>query len=521
MPEIKINNKAITAAPDETVLKVALREGIHIPTLCWVKELKPSTSCMVCVVQDRRNNKMITSCSALVDEGMDIVTDNDEVLEMRRTALELLLSEHYGDCEAPCQRTCPAEMNIPLMNRLIAAGKMKEALKIVKETIALPAVLGYICPAPCEKACRRKDIDEPVSICLLKRFVAEEELNNPHVGSDNDSVSRGKMAVIGAGPAGLAAAYYAARNGYSCDVFDKNNLPGGNLRAGVLKEKLPEEVLDREIEQIGKQDISFFQNQTITAEIIENELSQKYDFIVLATGAESDIHPEYFEQTDFSEIRELEIFRVKDCVVLAPKQISSKSKMAVRAAALGRKSVDWLLEFSKHGRVRKEPRNFNSLYKRIAEDERFEFLKEARNHAAAEKTADWLQGYAMQMAMDEAARCLHCDCREKTTCKLRDLSTEYKASQRVFTIEKHPKTIKNTEHDKVVLEQLKCIKCGICVQTAELENDAIGFAFLGRGFDVRIVIPIEKNIRQLSDNTLLRCAANCPTGAIALRSGLK
>ena len=99
-----------------------------------------------------------------------------EAAKSRKEALELLLSDHVGDCEAPCVPSCPANMNIPLMNRLIAEGKFDESLKVVKETIALPLILGYICPAPCEKACRRGQIDDPVSICILKKYVAAEDL---------------------------------------------------------------------------------------------------------------------------------------------------------------------------------------------------------------------------------------------------------------------------------------------------------------------------------------------------------
>jgi NADH dehydrogenase/NADH:ubiquinone oxidoreductase subunit G len=112
---------------------------------------------------------------------------------------------------------------------------------------------------------------------------------------------------------------------------------------------------------------------------------------------------------------------------------------------------------------------------------------------------------------------LHCDCREKDNCQLRNLSTEHKASQRVYTIDKPKSTVKNLEHKSIILEKLKCIKCGICIQTAQKEGDITGFAFYGRGFDVEIVIPIEKNIDELTDKTAISCAKNCPTGAIALK----
>ena len=87
-----------------------------------------------------------------------VETDCDEVRRHRKTALELLLSDHLGDCVAPCENVCPAHLDIPRMNRLIAEGKMREAAEVVKETIPLPAVLGRICPTPCEARCRRKPL---------------------------------------------------------------------------------------------------------------------------------------------------------------------------------------------------------------------------------------------------------------------------------------------------------------------------------------------------------------------------
>jgi ferredoxin len=469
---------------------------------------------MVCVVQDKRNGKILTSCSAKAEQGMDIETDNAEVLDMRKSALELLLSEHYGDCEAPCQRVCPAEMDIPLMNRLIASGNMNEALKKVTETIALPTILGYICPAPCEKACRRKDIDEPVSICLLKRFTGENENLKPSIKPKNGI----KVAVIGAGPAGLAAAYYLALNGFDCNVYDNNDLPGGKMRTDIPEEKLPRKVLVAEIKKIKSLGVVFFQNQTIDAARIEKKLANEYAFILLTIGAETFIDTSVFNKTTSSQLNGLEIFKSNYCTILAPKQIPTKSKMAVRASALGRKLCEWTMEFVENNEVKTPDRQFNSVYKRIAEVERDEFLKEATNHSGQEKTSNYLTGFTTEQAIKEAQRCLHCDCREKDNCTLRNLSTEHKASQRVYTIDKPKNTVKNLGHKTIILEKLKCIKCGICIKTAQSEGDKTGFAFSGRGFEVEIVIPIEKNIDELTERTAISCAKNCPTGAIAIRN---
>jgi len=518
MPEIKINNIALSASPDETILSVAKRAGIPIPTMCWIKEFKPSTSCMVCVVQDLRNGKIVTSCSALVEEGMDISTDNEEVLDMRKSALDLLLSEHNGDCEAPCQRVCPAEMNIPLMNRLISQNRMNEALKVVKETIAIPAILGYICPAPCEKACRRKDIDEPVSICLLKRFVGEKDLNAGKVATSlKEPVNGTRIAIIGSGAAGLSAAFYLAKKGFICHIYDSNELPGGMLRTAVTEERLPRKVLDQEIEALKSLHVEFYQNQTIGTSNIENKLSHNYPYILFATGAANSIQTDGFVQTTDSDLKELILYKVNNCTIFAPTQVPSKSNLAVRAAALGRKSSEWIVEFIEKKRVSKSEHRFNSVYRRITVEDRDEFLKEAKNHSPQEKIVEHLQGFSLAEAIKEATRCLHCDCRKKEVCVLRALSSDYKASQRVYTLATHPKTVRNTDHNLIVFEYLKCIKCGICIQTAQAEGDRTGFAYVGRGFDVQLAIPIEKNIRELTDKTVISCAKNCPTGAISLK----
>jgi predicted molibdopterin-dependent oxidoreductase YjgC len=153
--KLTINSKSVVVDKGSTVLEAAEAAGISIPTMCRLKGYAHMTSCMVCVVKEMGSGRLLPSCTAPAAEGMVIETDNEEVHHARRTALNLLLSEHVGDCEAPCRLTCPAHMNIPLMIRQIKAGEIRDAIETVKEDIALPAVLGRICPAPCEKGCRR------------------------------------------------------------------------------------------------------------------------------------------------------------------------------------------------------------------------------------------------------------------------------------------------------------------------------------------------------------------------------
>ncbi|MCF6333812.1 MAG: FAD-dependent oxidoreductase, partial [Draconibacterium sp.] len=224
MITLKINNKQIEVEEGTSVMKAAQQMGVEIPNMCTHNELEHFTSCMVCMVKDQSNGKLFPSCSVEATNGLEVVTDDDEIKESRQTALELLLRENVGDCEAPCQIGCPAHMDIPKMNRLIAAGKFDEALKVVKKDIALPAVLGRICSAPCENACHRKTVDEPISICLLKRIVGDDG-NTVDLNSPNPTGK--KVVVIGAGPAGLAAAYYLQIKGVQVTLIDKNKKAGG------------------------------------------------------------------------------------------------------------------------------------------------------------------------------------------------------------------------------------------------------------------------------------------------------
>jgi predicted molibdopterin-dependent oxidoreductase YjgC len=129
-------------------LDILKQEGINVPTMCFLDNEEHFPTCMICIVKDQKTDKLIPSCSTRVATGMDIISDDEEVIEARKTGLELLLSDHIGECDAPCQTNCPAFMDIPLMNRLLANGQFDEALRVVKKDIALPAVLGRICPAP-------------------------------------------------------------------------------------------------------------------------------------------------------------------------------------------------------------------------------------------------------------------------------------------------------------------------------------------------------------------------------------
>jgi formate dehydrogenase major subunit len=175
---------------------------------------------------------------------MVVYSDDPVVTSARRTALELLLSDHAGDCMGRARR--PALPNgYPENDTFIwQMDNMNKAIETIKEDIALPAVTGYICPAPCEKVCRRGQIDEPISIKFIKRCAAELDLskNEPYKPAVMADLNK-KVAIVGSGPAGLSAAYHLQRNGISCTVFDDREKPGGMLRYEVPEIMLPRSLL--------------------------------------------------------------------------------------------------------------------------------------------------------------------------------------------------------------------------------------------------------------------------------------
>ena len=120
----KIDNRELEVEEGSMLIEVIRNMGKEVPSMCYMKDLEQFSSCMVCVVKDRKSGNIIPSCARVAEEGMDILSMDEEIREARKNALELLLSEHVGDCEAPCQISCSAHMDIPLMNRLLAAGDL-------------------------------------------------------------------------------------------------------------------------------------------------------------------------------------------------------------------------------------------------------------------------------------------------------------------------------------------------------------------------------------------------------------
>ena len=196
MITVKLNGKDIKTEGGKTILELARENGIEIPTLCHDEELKPFGSCWVCAVQVKGRRGFVTSCGTQIMDGMDIVTYSEEIKEARKMALELLLSDHYADCEAPCKIACPDKVDVQTYVSLIANGQYHEAVQVIKETLPMPLSIGRVCPAFCERECRRTIVDEPIAIRQLKRYAADFDLVDDWSYIPEKAPTKGKKIAI-------------------------------------------------------------------------------------------------------------------------------------------------------------------------------------------------------------------------------------------------------------------------------------------------------------------------------------
>ncbi len=513
MIKLRINATDVEVKEGSTILEAAAFAGFEIPTMCNNREVEHFASCMVCVVKDVKNGSFMPSCATRVQEGMNLLTEDAEITEARKTALELLLSEHVGDCEAPCRVACPAFMDIPLMNRLIAAGKMEKAYQVVKTDIALPGILGRICPAPCEAACRRKPIDQAVSICLLKRYTSDETTEVPI--QKPIRIFKEKICIIGSGPAGLSAAFYLQKKGFQTLLLDANELPGGALRYSIDDAVLDKSVLDREIEMIRSMGAVFEQNQKIDALRFKNICSE-YNAVVLATGTIGAKMLDWGLDNDGKHLlanKATHQTNIKN--VFAIGNSNRASKMAIRSAAQGKQVALVLEQLFKGEAVTGEVRHFNSSFGKLFMEEYSEYLKESTDTERQSSTVHSMEGFSREKAILEAQRCMHCDCRKADHCVLRDLSGRYKASQKRFLHSSRLSVVKNIAQGAIVYEPLKCIKCGICVRMTAKYQETFGFTFIGRGFQVEVGVPFNEKMELALVNTMKEVAEACPTGALS------
>src|SRR6266550_2101168 len=275
---IWIDGKEVTAMPGEAILRAAQRAGFEVPTLCDDEKLAPAAACRMCLVEIEGYHRPMPSCHLPVEAGMKITQASDSLFKLRRQNLEYILSDHNAYCMPPCQVSCPTHIDIPGYLELMAKGQHVEAARLVKEVLPFPYMLGLVCPKPCQEVCRRGLVEEEIAICQCHGYTGEMvmEMDQAPTPFPQLPATGKRVAVVGAGPAGLTAAYYTALKGHAVTVFDMMQKQGGIARYGIPEYRLPKVKLDKELRggmMLGR-DFS-----------IDDLFTQGYDAVFLGIGA--------------------------------------------------------------------------------------------------------------------------------------------------------------------------------------------------------------------------------------------
>lgn len=516
MPTLTIDDRTVTVPPGTTILEAARTHGIRIPALCWREGFPPHVSCMLCIVQVEGLNRFVPSCATPVEEGMKVRTDTPAIRQDRRLTLELLLSHHTGDCEAPCALACPAGLDIPAMLRWIAGNRVDLAARLAAEALVLPRTLGAICPAPCEKVCRRNAHDGALAIPALHRAVAGGLASDRLL--DAASASGRQIAVVGAGPAGIAAAVAARSLGHGVRLLEAQDRAGGQLRAAIAAGRLAESDLDADLELLDHLGVVLVSGTPLRDREHLEALRAESDAVVLATGGESDVGKWGLETGPQGIVTD----RVTGATSLlgvfaAGAVVRPIRRMAVRAVAAGRAAAQAADRFLRQGPPQPaSPRPIRVSMGTLREGELQRFLEtaapEGRHPGADERRVP-----PGREAAIEAFRCLHCDCRARTDCRLREYATEYGANPSRWK-DRRPPFEQDFSHPDIVYEPAKCIACGLCIRVSERAGERLGTTFLGRGIAVRVGAPLRQTLAAALTVSAAECVAVCPTGALAFRT---
>ncbi len=514
--QVTIDGQALEADGPLTILHAARKLGIDIPTMCYMDNYDPFTSCMICTVEVVGTGQKLPACTAQISDGMEIATQSEAVRKFRKLTLDLLLSDHVGDCEAPCRRGCGVSMDIPQMIRHVEADDLDKAMEVVRADMALPSVLERFCHAPCETPCRRGQYDEPIAIKDLTRYASDRDLQREAPWIPERAVLSGKrIAIVGAGSSGLSAAYFLALKGHACTVYEKGTrvLDSLHTRDG----ELPEWVVEGELKVLRALGVEIHLSKELGDELSPSQLMRDSDALLLAMGQ---CDPEFLKSLGL-KVDDKGLVTKKGSGltsvpgVFACGNLLKPDKRVIRSFASGKHSAFVVDQFVNGHSLIGIPDYYDHTMGKLKEGEIDTFVEHANKVGRQAPAAGKTEVFAIPEAQLESTRCLHCDCREKTNCDLRINSHEYEASQKHFKGPERATYAFVNQDAGAVYEAGKCIKCGCCVHVTNKEGEEFGFAFVGRGFDLKTTISLGKTLKEGLVDVAEKVVQSCPTGALS------
>ncbi len=524
-----IDGLEVAVQAGQTIIEAADLAGLEIPRMCYIKGLPVQSSCFVCVVEVVGRRNLVPACSTRLERGMVVHTDSPPVVEARKTCLELLLSDHAGSCVGTCTTACPASLKISSFLDRVELGDERGALEIVRRSLPLPASLGRVCAGFCEAACLRKNVDDAVSVRRLHGLLAESDMasEDPYVPSCAPSTGK-RVAIVGAGPAGLSAAHYLLERGHGCVVYEANEHAGGLLHYGMPPDMMDRSVLAAEVDIIVRMGAELRLGWRLGEQGTLDELRRDHHAVILAMGASLEWTSES-RKVDLDRVRSLGLKTGPKGVkidrdtggtsipdVFAAGEMTSGISNTVRSIASGHRAADAVSELLEHGASAAKKKWF--FRAKMTERERSDhYGKPESSRATTHSLGIALSCGVGESATAEAARCLDCACPSLHNCKLRTYSTRYNANPNQYMGGARRELEVDRSHPEVDYESGKCILCGLCIAVAEQAGEKLGLAFTGRGFDTRVTAPYEDAIRRGIASSARRCAEVCPSGAITLK----
>lgn len=279
-----------TPAGPANWMQVKYREAGNFPNLFVSHQVTPCYHCANPVCSIVCPNDAISKR----DEDGVVIVDRDKcrskpcgIMDIPKTGGGVT----YGTSEAPCQSACPAGLNAPAYIALIAKGKYRESLEVIRRNMPLPSICGRICVAPCETVCSRGDLDEPIAIMALKRFAHD---STPYEAPERViQTENHRVAVIGSGPAGIGAAYDLVRLGYGVTVFEALPVIGGMLTVGAPAYRVDRHVLQKDLDYIEALGVEFKTNSPVDlGQGVNDLLAHGFGAVLLAVGAHRGIRQE-------------------------------------------------------------------------------------------------------------------------------------------------------------------------------------------------------------------------------------